>query len=185
MNIDNQEPIVQLGPGPVSPPWINQGPGPVIPSPLPETGPGPVIPSPLPETGPGPVILPNQDMPDVKIKSLFSNTYIILGYNNILYAVSPTPQQGQDFKIIPINNYQLKLKVVSGQFVRTDYNGVLVADSNQNNATIFTIFRTGYLEFSLMTPEGKYVTVRQRDKMIVARDDFAGPRTRFKFRKVD
>lgn len=172
MNMDNREPVIQIGPVPALPPWISPGPGPVIP-PFP------------PEEEPGPVIHPGQDIPKVKIKSLFSNAFIIVGYNNILYAVGVIPQQGETFKMIPINNYQVKLRVVGGQFIRIDYNGALVADANKNTATVFNIFRTGYMEFSLMAPQGKYVSVRQRDNMLVARAEYAGPRTRFKFRRVD
>lgn len=164
---DNREPI-----GTTLPPWIIPGTGPVIP-PFP------------PESGPGPVIQPDQDIPKVKIKSLFSNAFVIVGYDGVLYAVGTIAQQGETFKIIPINNYQVKLRVVGGEFIRIDYNGTLVADSNKNNATIFNIFRTGYLEFSLMAPQGKYVDVRQRDNMLVARSEYAGPKSRFKFRNVD
>lgn len=172
MSIDNREPVIQIGPGPVLPPWISPGPGPVIPPFSPETEPGPVIP-------------PGQEIPKVKIKSLFSNAFIIVGYDEVLYAVGAIPQQGETFRIIPINNYQVKLRIVGGAFVRIDYNGTLVADANRNNATIFNMFRTGYMEFSLMAPQGKYVNVRQRDNMLVARSEYAGPRTRFKFRRVD
>ncbi len=172
MSIESREPVIQVGPGPALQPWIIPGPGPVIP-PFPT------------ETEPGPVIPPGQDIPKVKIKSLFSNAFIIVGYDEVLYAVGAIPQQGETFRIIPINNYQVKLRIVGGQFVRIDYNGALVADANKNNATIFNIFRTGYMEFSLMAPQGKYVNVRQRDNMLIARSEYAGPRTRFKFRRVD
>ncbi|WP_434797107.1 fascin domain-containing protein [Terrisporobacter vanillatitrophus] len=172
MSIDSRDPIIQIGPGPELPPWISPGPDPVTP-PFP------------PETEPGSVIPPVQDIPKVKIKSLFSNAFIIVGYNDVLYAVAAIAQQGETFKIIPINNYQVKLRIVGGQFVRIDYNGALVADANKNNATIFNIFRTGYMEFSLMAPQGKYVNVRQRDSMLVAKSEYASPRTKFKFRNAD
>ena len=172
MSIESREPVIQVGPGPASQPWIIPGPGPVIP-PFPT------------ETEPGPVIPPGQDIPRVKIKSLFSNAFIIVGYDEVLYAVGAIPQQGETFRIIPINNYQVKLRIVGGQFVRIDYNGALVADANKNNATIFNIFFFFYMEFSLMVPQGKYVNVKQRDNMLVARSEYAGPRTRFKFRMVD
>lgn len=172
MSINSRDPIIQINPYPESPPWISTEPGPVI------------LPFP-PETEPGPVILPGQNIPKVKIKSLFSNAFIIVGYDEVLYAVGAIAQQGETFKILPINNYQVKLRVVGGQFVRIDNNDTLVADANKDNATIFNIFRTGYLEFSLMAPQGKYVDVRQRDNMLVARSEYAGPRTRFRFRRDD
>lgn len=169
MSIDSREPIIQIGPGSTT---------------IPELAPGPVIEPYTPELEPGPVIPSYQDIPKVKIKSLFNNAFVILGYGNILYAVGTIAQQGETFKIIQINNYQVKLRVVGGQFVRIDDNGALVADSNRNNATIFNIFRTGFMEFSLMAPTGKYVAVRQRDSMLVARTEFATPKTRFKFRRT-
>lgn len=172
MSLDNRQSFIQIGPEVEFPPWV-------IPNP------DPVIPSFPPEMEPGPVINPDKNIPKIKIKSLYSNAFVILGYGDILYAVATIAQQGETFKIIPINNYQVKLKVVGGQFVRIDYNGALVADVNKNNATIFNIYRTGYMEFSLMAPQGNYVNIRERDNMLVARGEYTGPRTRFKFRKTD
>lgn len=169
MNIYNREPIIQIGPVPTSPPLIKSGSVPPI---LPFSA----------ETEPGSVISAGLDVPKVKMKSLFSNAFIIVGYNDVLYAVAAIAQQGETFKIIPINNYQVKLRIVGGQFVRIDYNGALVADVNKNNATVFNILRTGYMEFSLIAPQGKYVNVRQRDNMLVAKSEYAGLKTKFKFK---
>lgn len=169
MSILNREPIIQIGPVPTSPSLIISRPGPSI-SPFPSEA--------ELETN----IFPGLDIPKVKIKSLFSNAFVIVGYNDVLYAVATIAQQGETFKIIPINNYQVKLRIVGGQFVRIDYNGSLVADVNKNNATIFNISRTGYMEFSLIAPQGKYVNVRQRDNMLVAKSEYAGPKTKFKFK---
>ncbi|MCC3867447.1 fascin domain-containing protein [Terrisporobacter mayombei] len=168
MSIDNRELIIQIGPVPISPPLISPRPGPSI-SPFP------------PETESGAAISPGLDIPKVKMKSLFSNAFVIVGYNDVLYAVAAIAQQGETFKIIPINNYQVKLRIVGGQFVRINYNGTLVADVNKNNATIFNILRTGYMEFSLMAPQGKYVNVRQGDNMSVVKSEYASPKTKFKF----
>lgn len=172
MSIDNREPIIQIGPDPALPPWIGPVPGSDIPPFPPETEPGSVIPT-------------GQDIPKVKIKSLFSNAFIIVGYDDVLYDIAAIAQQGETFKIIPINNYQVKLRIVGGQFVRIDYNGTLVADTNKNNATIFNILRTGYMEFSLMAPQGKYFNVRQRDNMLVAKSEYTGPRTKFKLKNAN
>lgn len=172
MSIDHREPIIQIGPVPISPPLISPRPGP------------PILPFST-ETDPGSAISPGLDIPKVKMKSLFSNAFIIVGYNDVLYAVATITQQGETFKIIPINNYQVKLRIVGGQFVRIDYNGALVADVNKNNATIFNILRTGYMEFSLMAPQGKYVNVKQRDNMLIAKSEYTGPKTKFKFKNAN
>ncbi|WP_343343733.1 hypothetical protein [Terrisporobacter petrolearius] len=169
MSILNREPIIQIVPVPTSPALIISSPSPSILQFSPETE---------LETNISPVL----DIHKVKIKSLFSNAFVIVGYNDVLYAVATIAQQGETFKIIPINNYQVKLKIVGGQFVRIDYNGSLVADVNKNNATIFNILRTGYMEFSLIAPQGKYVNVRQSDNMLVAKSDYTGPKTKFKFK---
>ena len=172
MSIDNREPIIKIKPVPISPPLISPRPGPSI---LPFQ----------PKTEPGLAISPGLDVPKIKMKSLFSNAFIIVGYNDVLYAVAAIAQQGETFKIIPINHYQAKLRIVGGQFVRINYNGTLVADVNKNNATIFNILRTGYMEFSLMAPQGKYVNVRQRDNMLVAKSEYTGPKTKFKFKNAN
>ncbi|MCC3865403.1 hypothetical protein K0040_14115 [Terrisporobacter petrolearius] len=169
MSILNREPIIQIVPVPTSPALIISRPSPSI-SQFP------------PVTELETNIYPGLDIHKVKIKSLFSNAFVIVGYNEVLYAVATIAQQGETFKIIPINNYQVKLKIVGGQFVRIDYNGSLVADVNKNNATIFNILRTGYMKFSLIAPQGKYVNVRQSDNMLVAKSDYTSPKTKFKFK---
>lgn len=172
MNTDSRKSVIKIVPITTLSSLLNPEPSPVI------------LPFPS-ETEPGPVILPDQNIPKVKIKSLFSNAFVIVVYDDVLYAVGAIPQQGETFRIIPINNYQVKLRIIGGKYVRVDYNGTLVADANRNNATIFNIFRTGYMEFSLIIPQGKYVNVRQRDNMLVTRSQYTGLKTRLKFRNAN
>ncbi|WP_455538753.1 fascin domain-containing protein [Terrisporobacter sp.] len=121
----------------------------------------------------------------VKIKSVFNNSFVILGYNNILYAMGGSVNEGVTFRLIPVNSYQVKLRVDGGRFVRVNDNNLLVADTNNNNAAIFNQSESGDMEYSLMAPNGYYVRVRDRDNALVARAENAGPRTKFKFRRVN
>lgn len=141
----------------------------------------PQYPFPYPPLDPGPVI---PDYPSIKIKSISQNAYVILGYENILYAVGQSSNQGTTFKMIPLNNYQVKIRSINGRFIRVNRDDMLIADSNLNNATIFNLFKTGDMEFSLMATNGYYVRVREKDGALLARSEVAGPRTRFKFRRV-
>lgn len=172
MNTDNRETVIQIVSMPTLPSLITLGP---------DTD---ILPYKSKEDF-GEVILSSQKISKIKIKSLLSNAFIIVVYDDILYAVGTIPQQGETFRIVPINNYQVKLRMIGGQFVRIDYNGTLLADANKNNATIFNIYRTGYMEFSLIAAQVKYVNVRQRDNLTVDRKEYGNFETRSKFRKVN
>ena len=59
---------------------------------------------------------------------------------------------------------------------------MLVADTDKKGATKFRIYKISKKEYVLKAPNGYYVRVRRRDKMLVARAENAGPRTIFKFK---
>ena len=133
---------------------------------LPEQGPGPVIPPYFPpQQGPGPVIPPGQKMPNVKIKSVYTNTFIISGYKNILYAVGTNYNQGEVFRIIPITSAHVIVRVVGEGFIRINNQGTLIADTNRDKASRFIMFRQGSMIFALLAPNGRFVEVRSRDNM--------------------
>ena len=153
---------------------------------LPEQGPGPVIVpyNPL-QQGPGPVIPPGQKMPNVKIKSVYTNTFIISGYKNILYAVGTNYNQGEVFRIIPITSAHVIVRVVGEGFIRINNQGTLIADTNRDKASRFIMFRQGSMIFALLAPNGRFVEVRSRDNMLVARGTYASARSLFRFRQVN
>lgn len=181
--------LPEQGPGPVIVPYnpLQQGPGPVIPPYFPpQQGPGPVIqPYFPPQQGPGPVIPPGQKMPNVKIKSVYTNTFIISGYKNILYAVGTNYNQGEVFRIIPITSAHVIVRVVGEGFIRINNQGTLIADTNRDKASRFIMFRQGSMIFALLAPNGRFVEVRSRDNMLVARGTYASARSLFRFRQVN
>ncbi len=164
-----------------------QEPGPaIVPYNPPQQSPDPVIPPYFPpQQGPGPVIPPGQKMPNVKIKSVYTNTFIISGYKNILYAVGTNYNQGEVFRIIPVTSTHVILRVVGEGFIRINNQGTLIADTNRGNASRFIMFRQGSMIFTLLAPNGRFVEVRSRDNMLVARGTYASARSLFRFRQVN
>ena len=164
-----------------------QGPGPVIvPYNPPQQGPVPVIPPYFPpQQGPGPVIPPGQKMPNVKFKSVYTNTFIISGYRDVLYAVGANYNQGEVFRIIPVTSTHVILRVVGEGFIRINNQGTLIADTNRDKASRFIMFRQGSMIFTLLAPNGRFVEVRSRDNMLVAKGTYANARSLFRFRQVN
>ena len=164
-----------------------QEPGPVIvPYNPPQQSPDSVIPPYFPpQQGPGPVIPPGQKIPNVKIKSVYTNTFIISGYKNILYAVGTNYNQGEVFRIIPVTSTHVILRVVGEGFIRINNQGTLIADTNRGNASRFIMFRQGSMIFTLLAPNGRFVEVRSRDNMLVAKGTYASARSLFRFRQVN
>ena len=159
-----------------------QGPGPVI-IPNPQ-GPGPVI-QPNPQ-GPGPVIYPsnqsNEKKLKVYIKSVYNQKRVISGYKGYLYAVGE--DLGSKFELIIFKNNTAKIKVIDGEFIRIDEKGFLVADTNKENASIFTLININKSEYIIQALNKKFVRVRRRDNALIANSIYSGESTIFKFIKI-
>lgn len=179
--IPNQEIPQPQGPGPVIIP-NPQGPGPVI-QPNPQ-GPGPVI-IPQPQE-PGPVIYPsnqsNEKKLKVYIKSVYNQKRVISGYKGYLYAVGE--DLGSKFELIIFKNNTAKIKVIDGEFIRIDEKGFLVADTNKENASIFTLININKSEYIIQALNKKFVRVRRRDNALIANSIYSGESTIFKFIKI-
>lgn len=185
IEIPSQQIIQPQGPGPqiqnqeIPQP---QGPGPVI-IPNPQ-GPGPVI-QPNPQ-GPGPVIYPsnqsNEKKLKVYIKSVYNQKRVISGYKGYLYAVGE--DLGSKFELIIFKNNTAKIKVIDGEFIRIDEKGFLVADTNKENASIFTLININKSEYIIQALNKKFVRVRRRDNSLIANSIYSGESTIFKFIKI-
>src|SRR5699024_4021478 len=147
-----------------------QGLGPQIPNqeiPQPQ-GPGPVI-IPQPQE-PGPVIYPsnqsNEKKLKVYIKSVYNQKRVISGYKGYLYAVGE--DLGSKFELIIFKNNTAKIKVIDGEFIRIDEKGFLVADTNKENASIFTLININKSEYIIQALNKKFVRVRRRDNALIA-----------------
>lgn len=158
----------------------------------------------LPPYGPGPVIPPgnNPNQPDVDmnfppipskpednnmlitIKSVFVNKFIQVGVNSYLYARGEYFNDGTPFIMILLDRNQIKLRAQSGEFIRLDDRGFLIADTDNKGASIFNVSSVNKGEYVLMAPNGYYVTVRDEDYMLIARAENEGSRNIFKFRKI-
>lgn len=145
-------------------PWVNQ----------PGGGPMPGFPQ-LP---------PGNNQIFFNIKSVIENRFVVVGPNNRLYATEQRALNSQVFRMIMQNNNTVKLRLRGSSFIRLDRNDMLVADTNNQGATLFRVFQSGRDEYVLQAPNGRYVRVRDNDKVLIARADNPGPRTRFKFRSV-
>ena len=163
-----------------------QGPGPQIQNqeiPQPQ-GPGPVI-IPQPQE-PGPVIYPsnqsNEKKLKVYIKSVYNQKRVISGYKGYLYAVGE--DLGSKFELIIFKNNTVKIKVIDGKFVRVDEKGFLVADTNKENASIFTLININKSEYIIQALNKKFVRVRRRDNSLIANSIYSGESTIFKFIKI-
>ena len=185
IEIPSQQIIQPQGPGPQIPNQEipqPQGPGPVI-IPNPQ-GPGPVI-QPNPQ-GPGPVIYPsnqsNEKKLKVYIKSVYNQKRVISGYKWYLYAVGE--DLGSKFELIIFKNNTAKIKVIDGEFIRIDEKGFLVADTNKENASIFTLININKSEYIIQALNKKFVRVRRRDNALIANSIYSGESTIFKFIKI-
>ena len=163
-----------------------QGLGPQIPNqeiPQPQ-GPGPVI-IPQPQE-PGPVIYPsnqsNEKKLKVYIKSVYNQKRVISGYKGYLYAVGE--DLGSKFELIIFKNNTAKIKVIDGEFIRIDEKGFLVADTNKENASIFTLININKSEYIIQALNKKFVRVRRRDNSLIANSIYSGESTIFKFIKI-
>ena len=185
IEIPSQQIIQPQGPGPQIPNQEipqPQGPGPVI-IPNPQ-GPGPVI-QPNPQ-GPGQVIYPsnqsNEKKLKVYIKSVYNQKRVISGYKGYLYAVGE--DLGSKFELIIFKNNTAKIKVIDGEFIRIDEKGFLVADTNKENASIFTLININKSEYIIQALNKKFVRVRRRDNSLIANSIYSGESTIFKFIKI-
>lgn len=168
----------------------NQGPNIEIPSQqiIQPQGLGPQIPNqeiPQPQ-GPGPVIYPsnqsNEKKLKVYIKSVYNQKRVISGYKGYLYAVGE--DLGSKFELIIFKNNTAKIKVIDGEFIRIDEKGFLVADTNKENASIFTLININKSEYIIQALNKKFVRVRRRDNSLIANSIYSGESTIFKFIKI-
>lgn len=128
---------------------------------------------------------PNEDEKlRVKIKSVFEDKFVVIGEDGYLYATAQNANKGNRFRLIMDDN-KVKIREVGGNFVRVDDRDFLIADTNKKGATEFKIFKTDDREYVLKAPNGYFVRVRDKDKRLVAKAENSGPRTRFRFRKID
>ena len=174
----------------------NQGPNIEIPSQqiIQPQGLGPQIPNqeipqpqgPGPGPGPGPVIYPsnqsNEKKLKVYIKSVYNQKRVISGYKGYLYAVGE--DLGSKFELIIFKNNTAKIKVIDGEFIRIDEKGFLVADTNKENASIFTLININKSEYIIQALNKKFVRVRRRDNALIANSIYSGESTIFKFIKI-
>lgn len=153
-------------------------------------GPGPVIfppypPNPFPPIPPiPPSPQPENDKFKVKIKSVFENGFVTVGQNGYLYVAEDKYTKNAVFKLIFDGN-QVKIKYVNDNFVRVDERGFLIADTNKKGAAVFNLYKVDKEQYVLQAPNGYYVRVRDKDNLLVAKAENAGPRTIFKFKIVD
>lgn len=168
----------------------NQGPNIEIPSQqiIQPQGLGPQIPNqeiPQPQ-GPGPVIYTsnqsNEKKLKVYIKSVYNQKRVISGYKGYLYAVGE--DLGSKFELIIFKNNTAKIKVIDGEFIRIDEKGFLVADTNKENASIFTLININKSEYIIQALNKKFVRVRRRDNSLIANSIYSGESTIFKFIKI-
>ena len=154
------------------------GPGPVIFPPYlpkPKSNPFPPVP-PLPQ--------PENDKFKVKIKSVFANGFVVVGENGYLYVAEEKYSKNAVFKLIFDKN-QIKIKHIDDSFVRVDERGFLIADTNKKGATVFNLYKVDKEQYVIQAPNGYYVRVRDKDNLLVAKAENAGPKTIFKFKMLD
>lgn len=170
---------------------IAPGQGPIIFPP--QDGLGPVMPPPwnnpggggIPNFPPLPEKPENKDKLVIVIKSVFNNSFVQVGPNGYLYARGLYYNDGEVFTMILLDKNQVKIRVKGGNFISLDEREFLVANTDKKGASIFNVFSINRNEYVLMAPNGYYVRVREKDSMLVARAEQAGPRTIFKFRKME
>ena len=80
---------------------------------------------------------------------------------------------------------QVKIRIPDGNFIRVDNRDFLITDTDNRGATKFSMFKLHDKEYVFLAPNGYYVRVEDRDKMLVARAENPGPRTIFKFKEVE
>jgi hypothetical protein len=121
----------------------------------------------------------------IKIRSVFEDEFVVVGDNDYLYATGEKVNKYGIFRLIILDGNEARIRIQGGDFIRVNERDFLVADADRRRATKFRIYKTNNKEYVLKAPNGYYVRVREKDKMLVARAERPGPRTIFKFRTVD
>lgn len=93
---------------------------------------------------------------------MVEDEFIVFGDDKFLYATGKKSNVNRIFKLIMINENEVKIRLVGGDFIRVD-----------NKAYV------------LKAPNGYYVRVREKDKKLVAKVENPGNRTIFKFKTVE
>lgn len=120
----------------------------------------------------------------VNIKSIVEDEFVVVGDDDYLYATGRRVNQNGIFRIIMLDDNEVKIRQAGGDFIRVDNRDFLVADTDRKGATKFKMYKIDEKEYVLKAPNGYYVRVRDNDKRLVARAENPGKRTRFKFREV-
>ncbi|MBC8632703.1 hypothetical protein H8697_13505 [[Eubacterium] tenue] len=135
---------------------------------------------------PGKPQKPNEDNDKLKvnIKSIVEDEFVVVGDDDYLYATGRKVNQNGIFRIIMLDDNEVKIRQAGGDFIRVDNRDFLVADTDRKGATKFKMYKIADKEYVLQAPNGYYVRARDNDKRLVARAENPGNRTRFKFREV-
>lgn len=179
MSYKDRTPIIVVpGKGPIT--FPPQGPGPVFPPPWNKPGNGglPIFPS-LPKDP------DKENKLLVAIKSVYADSFVKVGKDGYLYATGVNYYDGDVFRIIILDENQVHIRVKGGNFIRLDDREFLVADTDKKGATKFRVYSINKNEYVLMSPNGYFVRVRDKDNLLVAKAEEAGPKTIFKLRKIE
>jgi hypothetical protein len=122
---------------------------------------------------------------EIKIRSVFEDEFVVVGDYDYLYATGEKVNKNGIFKLIILDENEAKIRIQGGDFIRVNERDFLVADTDRKRAAKFRIYKTNNKEYVLRAPNGYYVRVREKDKILVARAEKPGPRTIFKFRTID
>ncbi|MGL5755032.1 MAG: fascin domain-containing protein [Paraclostridium sp.] len=128
---------------------------------------------------------PEEDKLKVKIKSVVEDEFVVVGEDEYLYATGKKSNENGIFKLVMINENEIKLRLVGGDFIRVDNKDFLIADTDKKGATKFKLYKLDNKSYALKAPNGYYVRVREKDKKLVAKAENAGNRTIFKFKTVE
>lgn len=167
--------------------------GVIIYPPFPPGWPGSSIPPfilpkpPIPGQGPFPPVPPVPEEKEkliVKIKSEYVNELVTVAQDGYLYATGDKHNTNNVFVFIMERN-NVKIRQRDGKFVRLDNKDFLIADTNKNGATVFKIYKVDKEKYVLLAPNGNYVRVRDKDKLLVAKAENTGPKTIFKFKVIE
>ncbi|WP_373599087.1 fascin domain-containing protein [Paraclostridium bifermentans] len=127
----------------------------------------------------------NKETIKVKIKSEYSEEFVVVEYDDYLYATGNKPNKNGVFILNISENGNVKIKLDGGDYIRLDNKNFLIADTDKEGATKFKVYKVDNKLYVLKAPNGYYVRVREDDKRLAAKAEGTGEKTRFKFKEVD
>lgn len=128
--------------------------------------------------------LKDKDLLVVQIKSEYNKRYVEIGFDAFFYASEETPLTSKIFSLILLPNNQVLIRLHGSSFLTVDEEGNLTIDLVNEVPKVFEIVSLGNGIYSIISPNGNYLGIRNEDDRLVAIEEEIKENTKFKFRLI-